>query len=201
MLLDYLATHPDAKVRFYATDMHLYLESDAAYLVLPRARSRCAVYYYLGDRLKPPTDKTAINGAVRVLCKTIPNVVSSAAEAETGGIYHGAREAVPMIVAIIEMVHPQDPQGVLITTDNSTAHGILTSKMRAKLSKAYNMRYHWIKDHILKKQFQLRWDEGINNLADYFTKLHPPAHHMGMRPLYLQANATLQSQHWRARVC
>ena len=51
MLLDYLATHLDAKVRFYATDMHLYLESDAAYLVLPRASSRCAVYYYLGDKL------------------------------------------------------------------------------------------------------------------------------------------------------
>ena len=76
MLLDYLATHPDAKVRFYATDMHLYLESDAAYLVLPRGRSRCAVYYYLGDKLQSPTDKPAINVAVHVLCKTILNVVS-----------------------------------------------------------------------------------------------------------------------------
>ena len=85
MLLDYLATHPDAKVRFYATDMHLYLESDAAYLVLPRARSRCAVYYYLGDRLQSSTDKPAINGAVHVLCKTTPNVVSSSAEAKTAG--------------------------------------------------------------------------------------------------------------------
>ena len=94
------------------------------------------------------------------------NVVSSAAEAKTGGIYHGTRKAVPMIVALIEMGHPQDPKGVLITTDNSTAHGILTSTMRAKLSKAYNMRYHWIKDRVLKKQFQIRWDKGSNNLAD-----------------------------------
>ena len=67
MLLDYLVTHPDAKVRFYATDMHLYLESDAAYLVLLRARSRCAVYYYLGDRLKSSTNKPEINGAVHVV--------------------------------------------------------------------------------------------------------------------------------------
>ena len=136
--------------------MHLYLESDAAYLVLHRARSRCAVYYYLGDKLQSPTDKPAINGTVHVLCKTIPNVLSSAAEAETGGIYHGARESVPMIVALIEMGHPQDPNSVLVTTNNSTAHGILISTMRAKLSKAYDMRYHWIKDRVLKKQFQLR---------------------------------------------
>ena len=181
--------------------MHLYLESDAAYLVLPRSRSRRAVYYYLGNRLQSSTDKPAINGAVHVLCKTIPNVVSSAAEAETGGIYHGAREAVPMIDALIEMGHPQDPNGVLITTYTSTAHGILTSTMRAKLSKAYDMHYHWINNRILKKQFQLRWDKGSNNLTNYFTKHHLPAHHMSMRPLYLQANTTLQSQHWRARVC
>ena len=106
-----------------------------------------------------------------------------------------------MIVALIKMGHPQDPKGVLITTDNSTAHGILTSTMQAKISKAYNIRYHCIKDRILKKQFQLRWDKDINNLADYFTKQHPPAHHMRMRALYLQANDTLQSQHWRARLC
>ena len=154
--------------------MHLYLESDAAYIVLPRSRSRCAVYYYLGTRLQPSTDKPAINGTVHVLCKTIPNVVSSATKAETGGIYHDTRGAVPMIVALIEMGHPQDPNGVLITTDNSTAHGILTSTMRAKPSEAYDMRYHWIKDRVLKKKFQLRWDKGINNLADYFTKHHRP---------------------------
>ena len=146
--------------------MHIYLESDAAYLVLPRARSRCAVYYYLGDRLQSSTDKPAINGAVHVLCKMTPNVVSSAAEAKTAGIYHGAREAVPMIDALIKMGHSQDPKGVLITTDNSTEHGILTSTMRAKLSKAYDMSYHWIKERILKKQFQLRWDKVSNNLAD-----------------------------------
>ena len=70
-------------------------------------------------RLQSSTDKLAINGAVHVLCKTIPNVVSSAAKAETGGIYHGAREAVPMIESLIEMGHPKDPKGVLITTDSN----------------------------------------------------------------------------------
>ena len=34
-LMDYRHTHPDAVVRFHATDMILYIESDAAYLVIP----------------------------------------------------------------------------------------------------------------------------------------------------------------------
>jgi hypothetical protein len=39
MLLDYLATHPDAIIRFHASDMILSVVSDAAYLVLLNARS------------------------------------------------------------------------------------------------------------------------------------------------------------------
>ena len=46
MLLDYAATYPDAKIRFYASDMILHVSSDAAYLVLPGARSRIAGYIF-----------------------------------------------------------------------------------------------------------------------------------------------------------
>jgi hypothetical protein len=48
-LLDYLYSHPDATIRYYASDMILYVVSDAAYLVLPKARSHCAGIYYLSS--------------------------------------------------------------------------------------------------------------------------------------------------------
>ena len=35
-LLDYVATYPNAKIRFYKSDMILYIDSDAAYLVLSK---------------------------------------------------------------------------------------------------------------------------------------------------------------------
>ena len=41
-LLDYVVTYPNPILRFYASDMILKAESDAAYLVLPKARSRAA---------------------------------------------------------------------------------------------------------------------------------------------------------------
>jgi len=46
-LLDYLHTHPDAVLLFKASDMILYVDSDAAYLVKPNAKSRMAGFYYL----------------------------------------------------------------------------------------------------------------------------------------------------------
>ena len=55
-LLDYLATNPDAKIRYYKSDMILNIHSDASYLSEPRARSRAAGHYFLGsipDKNKP----------------------------------------------------------------------------------------------------------------------------------------------------
>jgi hypothetical protein len=197
MLMDYLHTYPHAVIRYYASDMLLKITSDAAYLVQPKARSRAAVHYHLGWH---NSDRT--NGALDVLCQTIKNVVSSAAEAETGGIYIGGKHACPIRTALQELGHPQPRTGSPFETDNNTAQGILNSKMRRKLSKSFDMRYWWMKDRIAQGQFNLRWAPGKLNLADYFTKHHPPWHHRKMRYTYLQKLFSLQSilrQH--ARVC
>jgi hypothetical protein len=44
--------------------------------------------------------------------------------------------------------------------DNSTAHGILHAQVRMNKSKAFNMGYHWLKDCIAQKQFNLYWSPG-----------------------------------------
>ena len=44
-LLDYTATHPNASIRYHESDMVLHVDSDAAYLVMPQARSIIAGYY------------------------------------------------------------------------------------------------------------------------------------------------------------
>jgi hypothetical protein len=46
-ILDYLATHPDATIRFYASDMILHIHSDASYLSVSKARSRLGGLFYL----------------------------------------------------------------------------------------------------------------------------------------------------------
>jgi predicted protein tyrosine phosphatase len=39
-LLDYLATHPDATIRYHESDMILHIHSDSSYLSVSNARSR-----------------------------------------------------------------------------------------------------------------------------------------------------------------
>ena len=76
--MDYLHTHPDAVIQFHASDMILYIESDAAYLILPQGGIRFASIFYLSNATsgRPP-----LNRAIQVICKTLQNVVSSANEA------------------------------------------------------------------------------------------------------------------------
>ena len=49
-LLNYCATHPNATVRYTASDMILHIESDASYLSESNARSRAAGYHYLSSQ-------------------------------------------------------------------------------------------------------------------------------------------------------
>ena len=87
--MDYLYTQPNVIIHFYTSDMILKITSNAAYLILPRARIPAADHYHLGWFNNP----TRVNGPLEILCQTLKNIVGSATEAETGGIYIGGKHA------------------------------------------------------------------------------------------------------------
>ena len=47
ILMAYTHSYPNAVIRYYASDMRLYIYSDAAYFVMPNAKSRGAGHFYL----------------------------------------------------------------------------------------------------------------------------------------------------------
>ena len=55
--------------------------------------------------------------------------------------------------------------------------------MKQKISKAIDVRFYWVHDRVRQGQFFVFWDAGKNNLGDFSTKHHPPAHHKQMRPV------------------
>ena len=82
-----------------------------------------------------------------------------------------------------EMGHaqPRTP----IQTDNSTAEGVINSRIRPKRTKAMDMRFEWLLDRERQGQFKIYWKPGKTNLADFFTKHHPPSHHRNVRGEFL----------------
>ena len=175
MLMDYCATYPNAKIRYYASEMILHVESDAAYLVAPNAKSRVAGYYYLSD-----ASGSIDNPPIQVLCKLLKHVVASAAEAETAGAFFNGQETIYVRRLLEALGHPQPVTS--LKTDNSTTESFVNKNMRLKRSKSWDMRYHWLRDAALRKYLLVKWAKDILNKADYYTKHVAPSHHVQMRP-------------------
>ena len=167
VFLDYCATHPDAIVRYHASDMILALHSDASHLSEPLSKSRAAGHHYLTNK----SDRDLDNGAILTLSKIIKHVMGSAGESEVAALYYNCKSALPTKVCLEEMGHEQPKTPAI--TDNSTAAGLINKTMTPKRAKAYDQRFNWLKCREAQKQFALIWKSGKLNRADYHTKRHP----------------------------
>ena len=135
--------------------------------------------FFLSDDVDNPPN----NGAILTLATIIKAVMSSAAEAELGALYLNAKEGVYLRQILTELGHPQPRTP--IQTDNSTAEGVINNKIQPKWTKAMDMRFHWLRNREAQGQFRIYWRPGKTNLADYFTKHHPPMHHVNVRSEFL----------------
>jgi hypothetical protein len=97
-LLDYLATHPDAKIRVHASDMILHIHSDASYLSVSKARILLGGIFYLGYN---PPNENKLNGSILNMASVIKNVVASAAESEVGACFQNSQTAAPLRVTLL----------------------------------------------------------------------------------------------------
>ena len=180
--LDYCHCNPNAVKLYKASDMILFVDSDASYLTCPGSKSRAGGFFYLGNK-----DESIINGSILYLTTIIKNVMASAAESEIAALFLNARLAIPLRNALREMGHPQPP--TRMKTDNNTASGFANNTIKQNKTKAIEMRFDWLKCRSAQLQFDIYWAPGQENLADYFTKHHSAAHHIALRAIYLAPEA------------
>jgi hypothetical protein len=201
-LLNCCATHPIATILCVASDMALWVKSDASHLTAPKARSRAADHHCLSSFPKDPTTapdpndpQPPGNGAISILCQITHEVISSAAEAKLAALFHNGKEACPIRITLKQKGHPQPPTP--LQTDNSTAFDISNDTVKQKRSKAIDMRFCWIRDRVRQQQFCICWKKGILNKADcYFTEHHPPSHLQAIRSFLHLHDATNRSKNY-----
>eukprot|EP00957_Ditylum_brightwellii_P090315 6878383-Ditylum_brightwellii.AAC.1 len=131
MLLDYMHTYPNVKLQFYTGNMQHSVDSDAAYLVLPGAKSRFAGHFYLESLPNMLNYNAAPNNApIHTECRTIKLVVCSVAEAECSVLFYNSQTAITICCILDEICHPQQPPKV--KTDNTTANSFVHTSMHVK---------------------------------------------------------------------
>jgi len=184
-LLDYLYTHKNATIRYNASDMILNVHSDASYLSEPQARSRIGGVFFLGAQ-PLPNQPIQLNGPIHIIAHICKFVVASATEAELGALFYNCQDATVLRLTLEELGHKQPATPV--HCDNSTAAAIANNTVKKQRSRAMEKNFFWVADQVARKNFNVIWHPGKENLADYFTKHFDAKHHQTVRPYYLHHN-------------
>ena len=181
-VLDYLATHPDATIRFHATDMVMNIHSDVSYLSEPKSNSRACGHFFLGW-LPVDGQPIRLNGAFHTLCSILCFVVASAAEAELGALFLNCQEGMIFRLMFEDLGHTQPK--IPVHCDNATAVRIANNTIKRQCSRVMEMRYFWTSEKETQYVYSFKWYPGQENLVDYQSKHHPGAHHSAVCPYYL----------------
>lgn len=177
-LLGYMMANPDNSVEFRASDMALWIYSDASYLSRTKARSVAGGFHYASDATG------AFNGAISTVSTIIDVVVSSAYEAEVAACYINAQRGEWIRTIFAALGYPQ--QATPLLTDNNVAVGFANDTIQHAKTKAIDMRFHWIRDRVRQQHFVIGWVPGDSNIADYFTKALPVHEHQRWAPVIVK---------------
>ena len=174
--LQYAATNPNAQLTYRKSGMRLICHSDASYLSETGSRSRAGGFFYLGE------DLTSHNHGIGSLSQIIENVVSSAAESEYAALFKNGQRCCIFQNILADIGYPQIETPIV--TDNTTARGTALKSIKSKRLQTTALRHHWIRDRVSQGQFQIIWEAGESNRADFFTKALPVKIHYFLRTGY-----------------
>eukprot|EP00957_Ditylum_brightwellii_P054319 4115155-Ditylum_brightwellii.AAC.1 len=84
--MGYFHTYPNARLRFFAGNMQLHIDSDAAYLVMPGAKSCFVGYFYMASN--PHTlnyNGVLHNAPILVECHALKNRTEHGVDSNNSG--------------------------------------------------------------------------------------------------------------------
>ena len=150
MLMDYVYTHPNTKIRYHARNMHLCIDSDEAYLVAPTAKSRIAGYFYLSDHYTGGTENPSqkLNASIHIECQLLKHVISSMAEAEISAIFHNCKIGIWIRRMLETLGHEQ--KIIPLKKDVSTVEAFSNNTLKEKRCKAWGMILYRVKERVTK---------------------------------------------------
>ena len=120
-LLDYVATYPNDRILYRASNMVLAACADAGFHNKTKGHSRTGARIFLAKDDPYPQ----WNGAILTIAQIIKFVMTSASEAELGALFITAQALVFIHNTLEEMGWPQ--KRTHIQTDNSAAAGVVNN--------------------------------------------------------------------------
>ena len=119
--MDFLAHHLNGTIRYFVGNMQLLVDSDAAYLVVPGAKSWYSGHFYLQLHSHHLNyNNVPSNSAKHTKCRVLKNIVCSAAEAKCRDLFQNAQVDIRIRQTLEALGHCQT--AMHFKTDNKTAN-------------------------------------------------------------------------------
>ena len=128
-------------------------------------------------------DPTFFNAPIFCVSTLIPVIAGAVSEAEYAAVFGNAQYVCDERNILSSLGYPQPPTTILC--DNECAVGLANNTIRPKMPKSINMRLHWVQDRVRLNHFRIVFVPGVDNLADFFTKLLPVYRHNELTPFYI----------------
>eukprot|EP00957_Ditylum_brightwellii_P106026 8087672-Ditylum_brightwellii.AAC.1 len=129
--------------------MQLYVDSDAACLVMACTKNYIAGTFYCASKPNPHNYMTTpYDALILVERKALKNVICSVTEAEYGGLFHNSQMVMGIHNVLEAMGHTQGP--IHVKKENKTANLFVYASMHIKCSKLWDMTQ---KNNILSKVY------------------------------------------------
>eukprot|EP00957_Ditylum_brightwellii_P196607 14979868-Ditylum_brightwellii.AAC.1 len=136
MLLEYVATYPNDRILYRASDMVLAAHADAGFHNETKGCSRARAHIFLAKN----DPYSHWNGAILTVAQIMKFVMASAAKAELGTLFIVAQKILPLCQTLIKMGWLQPP--TLIQTENTTAVGVGPNSWGDYSTKHHPPLYH-----------------------------------------------------------
>ncbi len=165
-LIMHMAGTQNPAIKFKPTqNMQLGVFSDASFSSEQRSRSRIGGVLFIGGLNKDNEPETA---AIQVISEVSNIVADSAAEAEYIAVHAVMKRAVHIRYILEDLGFAQDT--TIHRCDNKCAVGLANKTTNDKRTKHIHRRIHWVQDQTELSIFNVIWEPGSTNIADFFTK-------------------------------
>ena len=100
-LLNYVATHPHAFLKFIASDMIFAVHANASYLSEPNSKSYATGHFFLTHHNNPNTP----HASILTLSTIIQHVLASASQTKLTTLFYGCKQDIPLQITLEKMGH------------------------------------------------------------------------------------------------
>ena len=176
-IYQYLRAYPSKKIEYLPQPLVLEGSVDASYANNTQCLSTSGYVFTLGS------------GAISWNSKKQSTTALSAAEAEYIAAVHAGKECLWWK----SFLKPLDLQqaNVILHEDNQAAIALSKNPQFHDRSKHIQIKYHWIREQVARKEFMLSYVRTKDQLADMFTK---PLQGFAIRPLCTRLGLRSSSQ-------